>query len=45
MHAPESRGLLYALGGFVLLSFGDGVVKTMVGEWPPTAIAVHCACG
>lgn len=35
----ESRGLLYALGGYAFLSFGDGVVKTMVGDWPPTAIA------
>jgi drug/metabolite transporter (DMT)-like permease len=32
-------GLLFALGGFVLLSCGDAVVKTMAGQWAPTAIA------
>lgn len=36
---PHRAGLLYALGGFVLLSCGDAVIKTMAGMWPPTAIA------
>jgi drug/metabolite transporter (DMT)-like permease len=29
-----------ALAGFVLLSLGDAVVKSMAGLWPPTAIAL-----
>lgn len=37
---PDDRsGLLLALAGFALLSFGDAVVKSMAGEWAPTAIA------
>ncbi|MFN6933522.1 MAG: DMT family transporter [Tsuneonella sp.] len=32
-------GLAFALAGFALLSVGDAVVKTMAGEWPPSAIA------
>ena len=40
MQASESRGLLLALAGFSLLSLGDSVVKTMAGEWAPTAIAL-----
>lgn len=32
-------GLLYALAGFSLLSFGDAIIKGMAGEWPPTAMA------
>ena len=39
MRRNETAGLLYALGGFATLSFGDAVVKSMAGEWPPTAIA------
>lgn len=39
MQASESRGLLIALAGFSLLSLGDAVVKTMAGQWAPTAIA------
>jgi len=35
----ESGGLLLALAGFALLSLGDAIVKTMAGQWPPTAIA------
>lgn len=35
----EQTGLLIALAGFALLSFGDAVVKSMAGEWAPTAIA------
>lgn len=37
---PDNRsGLLVALAGFALLSFGDAVVKSMAGQWAPTAIA------
>jgi drug/metabolite transporter (DMT)-like permease len=35
----SQSGLLFALAGFVLLSVGDAVVKSIAGEWPPTAIA------
>jgi drug/metabolite transporter (DMT)-like permease len=31
--------LLFALAGFACLSLGDGVVKSMGGAWPGTAIA------
>jgi drug/metabolite transporter (DMT)-like permease len=31
--------LLLALGGFVSLSIGDAVVKSMAGAWPGTAVA------
>jgi len=36
---PERSGLLFALAGFSLLSLGDAVVKSMTGEWSPTAIS------
>ena len=39
MRKNETTGLLYALGGFAMLSMGDAVVKSMTGQWPPTAIA------
>lgn len=39
MKGSERSGLLLALAGFALLSVGDAVVKTMAGEWPPTAVA------
>ena len=39
MRPTERTGLLYALAGFWLLSCGDAVVKSMAGEWAPTAIA------
>jgi drug/metabolite transporter (DMT)-like permease len=39
MSSGDRTGLLYALLGFVCLAFGDAVVKTMAGMWPPTAIA------
>ncbi len=32
-------GLLIALAGFAALSMGDGVVKSMAGDWPGTAVA------
>lgn len=36
----ESRsGLLYALAGFAVLSTGDGLIKSMAGQWSPVAIA------
>ncbi len=33
------RALLVALAGFVILSFGDAVVKTMAGQWPAPAVS------
>lgn len=38
-HQDDRSGLLVALAGFAVLSFGDAVVKSMAGQWPPTAIA------
>jgi drug/metabolite transporter (DMT)-like permease len=37
--ANERAGLLYALSGFATLSIGDAVVKSMAGQWSPTAVA------
>lgn len=38
--SSENRsGLLYALAGFAVLSMGDGVIKSMAGEWSPVAIS------
>lgn len=39
MRQDERSGILLALAGFVLLSAGDAIIKTMAGEWPPTAVA------
>lgn len=39
MQSHSRSGLLFALAGFALLSVGDAVVKSIAGEWPPTAIA------
>ncbi len=39
MRQTERSGLLLALAGFSLLSFGDAVVKSMAGQWSPVAIA------
>ncbi len=39
MQHDERTGLLLALLGFSVLSAGDAVVKTMAGEWSPTAVA------
>jgi drug/metabolite transporter (DMT)-like permease len=39
MRHSERSGLIWALCGFALLSGGDAVVKTMAGQWAPTAIA------
>jgi drug/metabolite transporter (DMT)-like permease len=35
----ERSGLIFTLAGFVVLSVGDAVVKTMAGQWAPPAIA------
>lgn len=32
-------GLLFALSGFALLSLGDGVIKSIAGEWPGTGVS------
>lgn len=37
--SDNRSGLLFALAGFAVLSVGDGVIKTMAGEWSPVAIA------
>lgn len=39
LRQDNSLGLAFALGGFALLSLGDGVIKTMAGEWSPVAAA------
>ena len=39
MQHSERTGQLLALLGFAMLSLGDGVIKTMAGEWPPVAVA------
>lgn len=39
MGQGQRSGLIYALCGFALLSCGDAVVKSMAGQWAPTAIA------
>ena len=38
-YRAERSGLIWALGGFTLLSLGDAVIKTMAGAWAPTAVA------
>ncbi|MCP5395821.1 MAG: DMT family transporter [Sphingomonadaceae bacterium] len=35
----DRAGLLYTMAGFILLSCGDAVIKSMAGLWAPTAIA------
>jgi drug/metabolite transporter (DMT)-like permease len=37
--AENRSGLLFALAGFAVLSVGDGVIKSMAGQWSPVAIA------
>ena len=39
MQHNQRAGLLFAALGFTLLSCGDAVVKSMAGQWAPTAIA------
>ncbi len=36
---PERAGFVYALAGFTILAFGDVVIKSMAGSWPPYAVA------
>jgi len=38
-HASTRIALLIALAGFVSLSLGDAIVKSMAGAWPATAVA------
>lgn len=39
MQQSDRAGLLFAMAGFVLLSVGDAIVKSMADEWTPTALA------
>lgn len=39
MKSTERSGILIALCGFALLSFGDAVIKTMAGELSPLLVA------
>lgn len=39
MQQHERQGILLALAGFICLSLGDAVIKTMAGEWSPVAVA------
>jgi len=32
-------GIAFALAGFVILSCGDALIKTIAGEWSPLAVA------
>jgi drug/metabolite transporter (DMT)-like permease len=46
-HKPVDNlrtGLLIGLAGFAALSVGDGIVKSMSGEWPGTAVAALRYC-
>lgn len=38
-HTHNAQGLLFALGGYMFLSMGDAIVKSMVPLWPAPAIA------
>lgn len=38
-HDDDRSGLLLALAGFALLSIGDAVIKSMAGQWAPSAMA------
>ncbi|MEZ5680122.1 MAG: DMT family transporter [Erythrobacter sp.] len=39
MQHHERQGILLALAGFIFLSLGDAVIKTMAGQWSPVAVA------
>lgn len=39
LRQDNSLGLIFAICGFVVLSLGDAVVKSMAGQWAPTAVA------
>ena len=46
-HKPVDNlrtGLLIGLVGFAALSMGDGIVKSMSGDWPGTAVAALRYC-
>jgi len=38
-HSRTHAGLLIALAGFLSLSIGDAVVKSMAGDWPGTGVS------
>ena len=40
MQYDERSGVLLALTGFATLSVGDGIIKSMAGEWSPLSVAV-----
>jgi drug/metabolite transporter (DMT)-like permease len=39
LSSSARSGLLFALGGFALLSCGDAVIKSIAGAWPGSAVA------
>ncbi|QUL39271.1 DMT family transporter [Erythrobacter sp. JK5] len=39
MTHSERSGLAYAIAGFIILSIGDAVIKSMAGAWPAFAVA------
>lgn len=39
MTPVERSGLAYAVTGFIILSIGDAVIKSMAGDWPVHAVA------
>lgn len=39
MNDDQRSGLIYAAAGFIALSVGDAVVKSMAGAWPAFAVA------
>lgn len=39
MRAAQRTGMIHALAGFALLAAGDAVIKTIAGQWAPTAVA------
>ncbi len=39
MQHDQRAGLAYAATGFVILSIGDAVIKSMADEWPAVAVA------
>ena len=44
MQQSDRAGLLFALAGFMLLSIGDVIVKSVSDEWTPTAVAAFRYC-
>ncbi len=39
MQHDQKAGLAYAATGFVILSIGDAIIKSMADEWPAVAVA------